>query len=98
MYLLASAISLLMLEFDLCLMKNFGKSSPSARSGLSQMTSWPRTMVWLADLMLEACCLVSSFSETVRSKGASPRLLHMALQTWEWKKRAIPLKPRLPSP
>lgn len=39
-----------------------------------------------------------SISDGAKSKGVSPRPVHIELHVWEWKNRAIPLVPRLPSP
>ena len=49
-------------------------------------------------LDFESVLLSSVLSSVVRSKGERPRLLQMRLHWWEWKNRAMPLVPRLPSP
>ena len=68
----------------------------------SSPTSCPLMMVSLAiedfSLDLDSVLLRSVFSCVVRSKQERPRLLQMRLHWWEWKNRAMPLVPRLPSP
>jgi hypothetical protein len=55
-------------------------------------------MDYLVDLEEDAELLRLSCSVVFRSKGVNPRHLQIRLQTWEWKKRAMPFVPRLPSP
>ena len=67
--------------------------------GVSQMiTSSNFTLVSLQLPKEESVSLRASISFLLRSKGVSPRLWQMALHLCEWKNRAIPWVPRLPSP
>lgn len=97
---LAAAMSTWMWPFELDLVllrKNSAKSLRSKTVGLSQLTmSEPRQTVSEGMRGRDRDC--SFFSFLVRSNLVSPRLRQMSLQVWEWKKRAMPLVPRFPSP
>ena len=63
-----------------------------------KMTSSNFPLVSLQLPMDESVSVKASISFRLKSKGVSPRLWQMALHLWEWKKRAMPWVPRLPSP
>ena len=67
----------------------FRNSSIKTMENIMQNCSFT---VWLVDFTEAELLLISSFSLRARSKGSSPKPLQIALQQWEWKNKAIPIR------